>query len=458
MSSQCRFLAALLRRAHGDERGQMLILAALSMVMVLGFGALSLDIGILIQERQSVQNAVDAGALAGGGVLDPNDSSSYAAAETVARSIALANDHRLTSDRVVVTFRCLVGDRNHDGQPDASDIPGVCDPGGNAVWKVAGGVAASPCVPDEGDRCNVIRVNASNEVNFFLAPVLGIATASTGDQSAAACKGACGGPPTAPVDLVIIIDRTSSMSSTDVTNARNAAKAVLQLYNPELQWVGLELLGSSNASTSCSGSPAGVHVLAASSAPPGTWPAPPIGLTGTGPGAPINESYLNADGTLNTSSMLVRGINCFNPSSTGTNLSAPVDAAASYLRANGRANARKGIILETDGSPNGSTCLAAYNSAQAAKTGNPSIEVFTVGFGVGSSDTCPDGSGPYRAKNVVQLLADMATSSVNNGCVTAENTDGDHFFCAPKTSDLSSIFQIAAATLAAGSHLVSLPE
>lgn len=61
-------------------------------------------------------------------------------------------------------------------------------------------------------------------------------------------------------------------------------------------------------------------------------------------------------------------------------------------------------------------------------------------------------------KSVTQLLADQATTSLDNGCVAAENTDGDHFFCAPKMTDLSSIFQTVAAALSTGSHLVTLPE
>jgi Flp pilus assembly protein TadG len=442
-----RCLVAVLKSVHRLEKGQMLVLAAGAMVAILGLAAFSIDIGFLIHERQNVQNATDAAALAGAQQLPDNASSG----EALARQYATTNDSNLDSSNTDVSFRCLIGAVN--GSPRLSDIPAACDPKGDASWTVKGDLAVSPCVPANGDKCNVIVVSASTKVNFFLAPVLGIKTGSTGNITSAACRGACGGPPTSPVDLITIIDRTSSMSSSDVTNARNAANAILRLYNPALQWVGLGLLGSSSTSSSCSGSPT-VHVTAASS-PTTNWV--PIELTGTGAGAPINEAYVNPDGTLNTNSHLVKAISCFNTSSTGTDLASPVAAAASYLRTHGRSGAKKGIILVTDGSPNGSTCLAAYNEAQGAKTGSPSIEIFTIGFGLSDSDKCPDTSGSYKGKSVVQLLADMATTSTNNGCNDAENTDGDHFFCLPKTSQLASIFEMAAQQLAPGSHLVNLP-
>ena len=41
----------------------------------------------------------------------------------------------------------------------------------------------------------------------------------------------------------------------------------------------------------------------------------------------------------------------------------------------------------------------------------------------------------------------MATSSDNTGCVAAENTDNDHFFCQAKTDDLTQAFKSAALAL-----------
>ncbi len=439
-------LGGVFRSMRRSERGSVLVLASAGLLVVIGAAAFSIDVGLLIHERQNVQNATDAGALAGAQLLPDNGSGAAA----MAIQYAMKNDPNLRADQVQVSFRCLVSASN--GSPNLGEVPGACDPKSNANWTVKGNIAASPCVPASGDKCNVIVVTASNTVDFHLAPVLGIDSGSTGTMTSAACRGACGSPSTAPVDLVIIIDRTSSMSSGDITNARNAANAVLRVYNPAFQWVGLGLLGSSSSSSSCGGSPS-VKARAASSAT-GNWL--PVGLTGTG--APINEAYVNSSKTLNSGTRLVKAIACFDTSSTGTDLASPTAAAAAYLRSNGRTNATKGIILMTDGTPNGSTCAAANSAAAAAKSGSPQIEVYTVGFGVSTSDKCPDSSGTYKGKSVIQLLADMATSSVQLGCASGDNSNKDHFFCLPTTSDLATIFQTAALGLASGStRLVSIP-
>ena len=453
------FCAGWLRSRLPADAGQVSVLFAMMMVPIIGAGALTLDIANLWHERQVAQYAVDAGALGGAQSL-PGD---VAAAEATASALVLANAPSLTAADVSISFRCLVGDRNHDGVADASDIPSACDPKADASWIVSGGLAVSPCVPAHGAKCNVIVVTVGTDVPFVLAPVIGFNHGDTGNLVAAACRGLCGGPPTVPVDVVLVIDRTGSMSGADITNARTAANALLSVYDPTRQWVALGLLGPSRTTgATCSGVNSPARGLAASSTQyaAGSWV--PVALSGTG--APLNEAYKNADGTLNTSSTLVKAIRCFDTSGTGTNLSTPITAASQYLQANGRVGVRKGIILETDGSPNYGgagtasdyTCVAAANAASTAKAAG--IEIVTIGFGLAAGDLCPDSSGVYRNVSVLQLLSDMSTSSVNNGCTDAENTDGDHFYCLPKTSQLQGIFESAAAAVAGGPRLLVLPH
>jgi len=52
-------------RAHDSQRGQVLVIAALSLVVLLLFVALATDVGYWYGERRHMQNAADAGALAG---------------------------------------------------------------------------------------------------------------------------------------------------------------------------------------------------------------------------------------------------------------------------------------------------------------------------------------------------------------------------------------------------------
>ena len=55
------------RLASGDarERGQALVLFVLALGVLLGFVAMSVDVGLILHERRSLQNAADAAALAG---------------------------------------------------------------------------------------------------------------------------------------------------------------------------------------------------------------------------------------------------------------------------------------------------------------------------------------------------------------------------------------------------------
>ncbi len=263
--------------------------------------------------------------------------------------------------------------------------------------------------------------------------------------------GPCGAAPTVPVDLVLIVDRTGSMDATDLNDAKNGAYEVLKIYDPEIQHIAFGILGPSRTSSTCTGtsSPAlGLPSTTVTGAV--TWL--PVGLTGVG--APVNERFRNVDGTVNTSSLLYKTIKCMTTSSTGTVLSTPMDAARIYLNANARSGVTRGIILMTDGAPNGDTCAAANTAATNAK--NAGIVVFTVGFGVGGADLC-ESSGVWAGKSVTKALASMANDSVDNGCTAAENLDGDNYFCQPKSGDLNAVFKSAAAALVRGTRLISLP-
>ena len=201
----------------------------------------------------------------------------------------------------------------------------------------------------------------------------------------------------------------------------------------------------------------------------------PVGLTGT-INADVTESYRNADGSVNMSSTIAKTIRCVLPPNdlyTGTDQASPFDFARAYLvgtsvtPAHARPTVTTGIIFETDGTPQTQnyTCQQAQTAASAAKAAG--IEVFTIGFFAtnNAGSACPDTSGPWHGKTVVQSLAAMATDSsvINtNRCDTIansgvdENADGDHFYCTPDPAKLSDVFSSAALALAGGSRLVQL--
>ncbi len=70
---------------NGRQGGQILILSALAMAAILGFAALTIDVGMYYEDRRHLQNTADAAALAGAAEL-PNDP---AAAISKARDWAL---------------------------------------------------------------------------------------------------------------------------------------------------------------------------------------------------------------------------------------------------------------------------------------------------------------------------------------------------------------------------------
>ena len=461
------------------QRGQIIVLFALVLVVLMIFASLAIDIGLLRNNRQILANAVDSAALAGGTLMpvDGSVSGKAAAVTDLVRSTMTANYRGISASEYAISFKCLVGiDGSSPPMPYISrDIPDSCDPSHSlgrqpvaADFQGAGPTRFTNCVPAAGDKCNVVLVSAATTTGYTFGRVVGINSGSTGTITSAACNGPCGLPPSTPVDLVVIIDRTASMSNADVQATRDAANAVLQIYDPDVQRVALGLLGPSSTGSTC-GSP-GVRVKA-SAASYGTstqtdlakWI--PIGLTGAGaPG--YNEIYVNG-GVLNSSSHIVAAIGCFDhPGGTGTNMTTPVAMATYYLQTYGRPGVKWGIILETDGQPNYSntgdpgnyTCQSADTAATAAKQAG--IEVFTVGFGLDGANNvnCPDSSGTWNGRKVTRLLSSMATQPSNdNLCTAIENTDNDHFFCEPKTGDLVTVFSAVAAKFAnLRTHLVQL--
>ena len=349
-------------------------------------------------------------------------------------------------------------------------------PGG---WTTKGAKAFHVCNPYAGDTCNAIVVNASDTVNFYFAPVIGINQGNTGAVTSVACRGFCG-QAAVPEDVMMVIDRTTSMSSADLQQAKDAANSVLQIYSPKLQHVGLTVLpyGGCNA------------VNQAYPNPGGPWNM-----------VPLNSNYRKADGSLNPASPLVQAINCLNratgasstpspatacklnkpePSVTNlcggqTNLGDPMAAAASYLRTSGRPGIPHIIIFMTDGEANqpmnSQPCQYAVNAAQAAEAYGTII--YTIGFGIAydlrraprtptaratTTTPAPIPSGPraaaptpparWRRWRPSRSTASSPPTTCPGGCAADENSDGDNYFCLPKSSDLQAVFQqVAVASL-----------
>jgi hypothetical protein len=251
------------------QRGQILILFTLVVIVIFGFTAIVIDLGMLRNNRQSLANALDAGALAGGTLLPVDGAGGTGPAAVAAitarinREIQATYPGLRTPQDYQIAYRCLIG-TDGSGQPAiARDIPAVCNPR-NALGHApvasdfigAGKTRSSICDPARGDRCNAVVINGAVTNAFTFGRAVGVNQGSTGVVVSAACNGPCGEPPFAPLDVAVIIDRTGSMAG-DEANLRNATRTILATYDPNTQHIALGALGPSSLNATCNGTPAG---------------------------------------------------------------------------------------------------------------------------------------------------------------------------------------------------------
>src|SRR3990172_6628817 len=291
------------------ERGQALILGALALVVLFGFTALSVDVGFFLRHRAVVQQAVDAAALAGAQAL-PDD---RVLAEQLARDFAQKNG--VDPATVQVSFRCT------------SSFQLACDPA--------------------ADRWDTIQVRGEMDVPFFFAPVLQLTGATTDCwlgacpvvNSAAGCRGLCGSSPFTPVDVMMALDHTASMTAGDLQNAKDGTMALYEYFDADIQRVGLIPTPPVDPANYCDSINA--------------WTDPQVWLS-----VPLTFDYQTSPHVLDASSPLVNNTQCLDRPSFGeltgnhTKLGDPIKYAIDELQANGRPNTKWGIILLTDGAAN----------------------------------------------------------------------------------------------------------
>ena len=463
-------------RSANGERGATAVIFALLLPVVFGAAALAIDAGMLVFQRQNLSNALDAAAQAGAYAL-PGDPT---AATNAALAFAAANDPEANP---AVTLWCVVASTGAAKTVRPGEIPTTCNPGTTSGAKCNTVICAIPCTPGSGHTCNTIKVSDDKDVPFSFAPVIGIDTGNTGSVNSSACKGTCGAAPPNPMDVVVVADRTGSMSTADRNLMVSAIKSTLQSMTKQQQYVALGTIHRSTPGT-CVTAPSG-------SATAGTWV--PVPFSNDYTLAPASPGQTPA---LNTNSTLVKGLTCLGSSSGGTYLASPLKAAARYVlgspyTANNlgslpvRQNpARKAIIFETDGEPNedaisGSTALnttsdigstngatACANFATVAtNTKAQGILNITVAFGDATTARCTSGGAFVRTVLAAAASPDATghVSDADNDCSSTalrsvENSDNDYFYCAASGSELGPVFTSAINQLTTRTRLLQLPS
>jgi Flp pilus assembly protein TadG len=407
-----------LRSLWREELGQGLVLGTLAMIVILGFAALVLDVGMFLHEKREIQKAVDAAALAAAQELPD----SWTEAEADAQEWLAKNDVDGTDgDSVDISFTCT------------SEYEIACDPATN--------------------KWDTVIVHAEREVPLNFAPLLGL-DSITVEATAAGCRGLCGASPSAALDVMMVLDRTGSMSNGDMHNAQDAAKAILKVFEEGIHRVGLAVLGPARDTDDCKAEQHSCH---------GPWCNPPLPY----PNLPdsrwvtthLSEDFQNPDGSPDESSSLVANLQCLKTSEVGTDLGDPVWAATEELQTNGRAGEHWGMIVLSDGAANqpengqsgscGSEpdnynpCEYAVEKAEEAKA--LGIEIYTIGYGVEDDDEfanrCVCDSGVWKNAPARDVLRAMAS-------------DDDHYFEEPKGGDLTPVFEEIAWRLVTDLRLV----
>jgi Putative Flp pilus-assembly TadE/G-like len=193
-----------------SERGQAFALMIIALIALLGTAALVMDVGFAWYAKRQVQASADAAALAGAQQL-PDITS---ATNTANNYAALNTPDNLNNVIVTVTTRCSAN-------------------------------AGTWCGPTDTFQANTIAVTETAKTPTWFANVLGF---NHFDVKGVAT--ACQPCSSAPVDIMLVVDRTGSMCSpqgpggvcTDLNNAKDGVKTLLGIMDPNIDTVGLVAL------------------------------------------------------------------------------------------------------------------------------------------------------------------------------------------------------------------------
>ena len=225
-----------LSRRHG-ERGAVAVVVAISLVLLMSAGALGVDIAKLVYERQQLQNSLDAAAAAGAQQLPSNPLQAIKDAEAFAKANMVAA--QLGPITPNVALRCVVGYNTITKSPDWATVSSLCGIT-SKLWDPLtcnDYICSVPCLVT--NQCNTIVVQHSKEVDYAFGPAIGIPTGNTGSIVAAACRGFCGKAIPNPMDVVVMADRTPSMSSDALTALKDGMVNMFSVMNSKQQFVAL---------------------------------------------------------------------------------------------------------------------------------------------------------------------------------------------------------------------------
>ena len=240
-----------------SDRGAYAVLYAILTVAIVGFAALALDISMQLYRQQNLQNVIDAAVVAGSAQLDgkvvlgwgPVPRARTAVTDGKRPGLGGSGRPHVRPRRRLQRGRgrrCQEVGRGHGpGRRDEGLLPRI----GGAPYSMAqcnSRQCAIPCLDEGTCKPNTIRLDGHSDVPYVFAPVIGITQGSTGGVVSVACKGGCGAQSGAPVDMVILGDRTPSMSNQERADEAAAITSALGQLDPSSVHVGLGMVGYSS--------------------------------------------------------------------------------------------------------------------------------------------------------------------------------------------------------------------
>lgn len=388
------------------EGGQALVIVVLFLFVLLGMAAMVIDVGYAYYAHRNLQADVDAAALAGAQELPDPSRAEAVAYEYSGQEGGKNNSPNVRDVKVEVWTKCL------------TKIPG-CDP------------------------VNAVVVEEKARVKTLFAGVLGkdywdIRVKST------ACS-PCGA---APVDVMLVLDRTGSMCQSssgqyqpgcpDLENAKEGMRTFLGNFDSRAQWVGLAALPpASRRSRRCNqpstgnyDSTSAAYVL-----------------------VPLSNDFGNPVDGLNGNSDLVKTIDC-QEAEGRTAYANALEHAQAELDRNGRDDVQDVIVFFSDGAANygpdyypssspyrKQPCHRGVWSADSIKARGTWI--YSIGYDLnalnGGANKCQAWNGPDEVPAITAYSALQQIAS-----------DPSKFYDKPDPGQLRGIFTEVAADIRKG--------
>jgi Flp pilus assembly protein TadG len=418
------------RRRRRNERGQVLPIMGLLVLVVIGLSGLSADIGKILIARAQLGRTVDSAALAGAKQL-PNITN----ATSSAKAFVKAND----SDSTIV-------------------------------------VSVYPDVPSQQ-----VRVVARKTVNTIFMRVFGIKTFTVQNEATA-------GFGTVPVDAVMAIDATGSMGANPPCNGshNNAGCPIYEAKNAATSFVNTLLPSSStqvgvNSYRGCYDPPnhdggcvdiSSTSNLTTSASTINTRISALDSLGGTGTNVCLGlyeaNSILYGPGHATASNtrryvvILTDGDNTYNnaayvagtpgsPQSPECRPTTSPSNSDSYTSTGCSAPGQGSVSSGNPGS-NSETRerqLDTETKAEAAAIEGTGVEIYIVAFGVCGNDDGKNRSSANYCSNIGNTDPDTVADQRLLKCIATSNSQtNDHYFATATASDLPGIFQQIAQNIA----------